>query len=79
MDKKKIVGFNQFVKMGSVDISTAESLYVSYIKRSYGINEDISISEAKKIQQKGRKKLKDSAAEKCQLRKRKERDKYGNM
>ena len=79
MDKKKIIGFNQFVKMGSVDISTAESLYVSYIKRSYGINEDISISEAKKIQQKGRKKLKDSAQEKYQLRKRKERDKYGNM
>ena len=79
MDKKKIIGFNQFVKMGSVDISTAESLYVSYIKRSYGINEDISISEAKKIQQKGRKKLRDSATEKYQLRKRKERDKYGNM
>ena len=79
MDKKKIVGFNQFVKMGSVDMTTAESLYVSYIKRSYGINEDISISEAKKIQQKGRKKLRDSATEKYQLRKRKERDKYGNM
>ena len=79
MDKKKVIGFKPFVKMGSVDISTAESLYVSYIKRSYGINENISISEAKKIQQKGRKKLKDSATEKYQLRKRKERDKYGDM
>lgn len=76
MDKKKVIGFNQFVKMGSVDVSTAESLYVSYIKRSYGINEDISISEAKKIQQKGKKKLRDTSHEKYQLRKRKERDKY---
>lgn len=76
MDKKKVIGFNQFVKMGSVDMSTAESLYVSYIKRSYGINENISISEAKKIQQKSKKKLRDSAHEKYQLRKRKERDKY---
>lgn len=79
MDKKKVIGFSQFVKMGSVDVATAESLYVSYIKRSYGISENISISEAKKIQQKGRKKLRDSAAEKYQLRKRKERDKYDNM
>ena len=76
MDKKKVINFNQFIKMGSVDISTAESLYISYIKRSYGINENISISEAKKIQQKSKKKLKDSAYEKYQLRKRKERDKY---
>ena len=76
MDKKKVINFNQFVKMGSVDMSTAESLYVSYIKRSYGINENISISEAKKIQQKSKKKLRDSAHEKYQLRKRKERDKY---
>ncbi len=76
MDKKKIMSFKQFNKMGSTDIATSESLYISYIKRSYGVKDDISFEHAKKIQQGGRKKQRDTRAEKISYRKRKEADKY---
>ena len=76
MDKKKIMSFKQFNKMGSTDIATTEALYVSYIKRSYGIKEDVSFERAKKIQQGGRKKQKDTRAEKISYRKKKEAGKY---
>ena len=76
MDKKKIMSFKQFNKMGSTDIVTTEALYTEYIKRSYGVKEDITFNQAKKIQQGGRKKQKDTRAEKISYRKKKEADKY---
>ena len=76
MDKKKIMSFKQFNKMGSTDIATTETLYTEYIKRSYGIKEDLTFSKAKKIQQGGRKKQKDTRAEKISYRKKKEAGKY---
>ena len=77
MDKKKIMSFKQFNKLGSItDIAITEVLYTEYIKRKYGIKEYISFSRAKIIQREGRKKQKDTRAEKISYRKKKEAGKY---
>lgn len=73
MDKKKIVSFREFQKMGSVGGEDVKALYVSYIKRSYGIDKDISFSEAKKQREQRDKKRKDSPSEKYHYRLKKEK------